>query len=69
MKQVFKIDGMSCKHCVARVEEGLNSLAGIDKVKINLKKGEGKVTFNEAEVTADDIIAKIKETGYEAEVK
>ena len=38
MKQEFSIKGMSCNHCVARVEEALYSLEGVKKAKVNLKK-------------------------------
>ncbi len=38
MKQQFSIEGMSCNHCVARVEEAVSALDGVQKVKVNLKK-------------------------------
>ncbi|MDH6365295.1 copper chaperone [Enterococcus sp. PF1-24] len=68
MKQTFSIKGMSCQHCVARVEEGIKSLAGIQKVKINLKKENGVVKFDESQVTPQQIAEKITETGFTAEV-
>lgn len=68
MKQEFSIKGMSCKHCAARVEEGIISLAGIQKVKINLKKENGVVKFDESQVSAQQIADKITEVGYNAEV-
>ncbi|MFZ4356495.1 cation transporter, partial [Enterococcus gallinarum] len=41
MKQQFSIEGMSCNHCVARVEEAVSALDGVQKVKVNLKKANG----------------------------
>lgn len=38
MKQQFSIEGMSCNHCAARVEEAVSALDGVQKVKVNLKK-------------------------------
>lgn len=38
MKQQFSIEGMSCNHCAARVEETVSALYGVQKVKVNLKK-------------------------------
>ncbi|WP_122646573.1 copper chaperone CopZ [Enterococcus mediterraneensis] len=68
MKQTFSIKGMSCEHCVARVENGINELPGIQKVKIQLKKNNGVVKFDENLVSSQQIADKITEVGYEAEV-
>ncbi|MGO3732811.1 MAG: copper chaperone CopZ [Vagococcus sp.] len=68
MKQVIKIDGMNCEHCVARVEKGLEELPGIEKIKIKLKKGEGKIKFDETIVSLENIFDKIKEIGYDASI-
>lgn len=68
MKQTFSIKGMSCQHCAARVENGINELPGIQKVKINLKKENGVVKFDDNQVSADQIAAKVTEVGYPAEV-
>lgn len=68
MKQVIKIDDMNCEHCVARVEKGLEELPGIEKIKIKLKKGEGKIKFDETIVSLENIFDKIKEIGYDASI-
>ncbi|MGX7351207.1 copper ion binding protein [Enterococcus canis] len=69
MKKEFAINGMSCKHCVARVEETVNGLAGVDKIKVNLKKAAGTVKFDETQIDPQAIAAAITEAGYPAEVK
>lgn len=68
MKQEFTIKGMTCNHCVARVEDSVKNLDGVKKVKVNLKKESGSVKFDEAVLSAGDIVAAIKAAGYEAEV-
>lgn len=68
MKQKFTINGMSCDHCVNRVETTINELPGIQKVKIHLKKGQGVVKFDDTQVSADEIAKKVSEIGYEATV-
>ncbi len=68
MKSEYKITGMSCEHCVAKVKAGIESIEGVEKVKINLKKGLGKVKYDESSVTDQDICDKVAEVGYEAEV-
>lgn len=68
-KSEFKITGMTCNHCVNTVEGAVNALDGVEKVKVNLKKGEGSVKYDESKLDADKIAAAITESGYTAEVK
>ena len=63
---LVKIEGMSCGHCVMRVEKGVTALVGVKKVKVDLAKKEGAVTFDPSQVTVDAIKAKINEVGYKA---
>ncbi|EGP5214171.1 copper chaperone CopZ [Enterococcus faecium] len=68
MKQQFSIEGMSCNHCAARVEEAVSALDGVQKVKVNLKKANGTVKFDETKVQSEKICQAINELGYKAEV-
>lgn len=68
MKQTFSIEGMSCNHCVAKVEAGIKELPGIQKVKINLKKNNGVVKFDDAQVTAEKIAETVTAAGYPTQV-
>lgn len=38
MKRILTIEGMSCKHCVDRVTNGLKDIEGVKSVKVGLKK-------------------------------
>ena len=68
MKQEFSVKGMSCNHCVARIEEAVGRISGVKKVKVQLKKEEAVVKFDEAKVQATEICQAINELGYQAEV-
>ncbi|WP_207941740.1 copper chaperone [Enterococcus sp. DIV2402] len=68
MKQKFAIKGMSCDHCANRVETAINELPGIQKTKIHLKKGQGVVKFDEAQVSANEIAEKVSAIGYETTI-
>ena len=68
MKQKFTISGMSCNHCVATVEKAVNELPGIQKVKVNLKKNEGVVKFDESQINAQQIAEKVTAAGFDTEV-
>jgi copper chaperone len=43
VKTILKVEGMHCQHCVSAVSEALGSLPGVEKVKVDLAKGEAKV--------------------------
>ena len=65
-KAVIAIDGMSCGHCVMRVEKGIAALPGVKSAKVDLAKKEGTFTFDPGKVTVDAIKARINEIGYKA---
>lgn len=60
----FKIEGMTCGHCVQSVTEGLSGLEGIRRVEVNLEKGQASVEYDEGLLDTDAIKAKIQEIGY-----
>ncbi len=63
MKRILTIEGMSCKHCVDRVTNGLKDIEGVKSVKVGLKKGTATVKLNEE---IDDNILKnaVEDMGY-----
>ncbi len=65
-KVVFKVDGMSCGHCVGRVEKALAATAGVVEAKVDLDSGTAEVRFG-AETDADRIAAAITDAGYPAQ--
>lgn len=68
MKQTFSIKGMSCQHCVARVEGTVKELPGVQKVKVNLKKENGVVKFDDSQIDGAAIAEKITAAGFPTEV-
>lgn len=63
MKKQIRIEGMSCGHCVAHVEEALKEI-GASKVEVNL---QGKYAIAEAgkEIEDSKIKTAIEEAGYD----
>ncbi|MBQ7863685.1 MAG: heavy-metal-associated domain-containing protein [Lachnospiraceae bacterium] len=58
----FKVEGMHCEHCKARVEEVVNDIQGLSG-SVNLKKGILTVSY--AEDVDDELIkSKIERVGY-----
>ncbi|MGG5358827.1 MULTISPECIES: copper chaperone CopZ [unclassified Enterococcus] len=68
MKQQFSIQGMSCDHCVQRVEKAIGQLEGVQKVKVNLKKEKSVVKFDDTQLAPETIVEAVNELGYQAEV-
>ena len=62
MKKEFKIEGMSCNHCVAAVQK---SLARINLKNYEVNIGSAKVDFDEHKIKEDEIIKAIQEAGYQ----
>jgi len=61
MTKQFKIEGMSCNHCVMAVQKNL--------AKLNLKNfevtiGSAIVDFDENKITEKKIIESVEEAGY-----
>ncbi len=61
MEKTFRMDGMSCGHCVMAVEKGLNKL-GIDKKIVEI--GSAKVSFDAEKISEENIKNAIEEAGY-----
>jgi copper chaperone CopZ len=62
----IKIDGMSCGHCLARVEKALTHLEGVVPGKILL--GHAELLYDPARIQPARIVAAIDDAGYGAEV-
>ena len=50
----LKIEGMSCMHCVARVEKALMELDGVEKANVSLEKKEAKIEYYEAKTGIEE---------------
>ena len=61
MNKEFKIEGMSCGHCVMAVEKELNKLEIKSK---NVEIGSAKIDFDPDKVSEEDIKNSITESGY-----
>ena len=60
----LSIDGMSCGHCVARVEKALQKLDGVAVGQVRI--GYAEVFYDPARVTVAALLAAIEDAGYDA---
>ena len=60
----YRVQGMTCDHCVAAVTSELEALEGVRQVEVDLPSGDVHVTSDEA--LADEAVqAAVDEAGYE----
>ncbi|WP_331452789.1 heavy metal translocating P-type ATPase [Streptomyces sp. SS162] len=59
------IGGMTCASCAARIEKKLNRMDGVEAT-VNYATEKAKVTYRDAAVSVDDLVATVEATGYTA---
>ena len=61
----FKIQGMTCQHCVQTIEKSVGKLAGVNEVAVNLANGQVDVYMDERKVSEAELRAVIESAGYQ----
>lgn len=64
MKKVLKVEGMSCGHCVMRVEKALSKVNGVSKVKVSLESKTAEVEGEALDSSA--LLKAVEASGYQA---
>lgn len=65
-EETFKIAGMTCAACSARIERVLQREAGIDQINVNLVMENGTVKYDPSQITIEEIYERVAKIGYEA---
>jgi len=60
--------GMTCNSCVKHIESTLSSVGAVISVNVSLEQNKAVVMFNPSEISAESIVEKIDEMGFEAAV-
>ena len=66
MYKTYKVEDMTCSHCVKSVRNGLKNLPQIEDVKISL---EDKEVLVKGEIEPKKVIAAIEKAGYTAQIE
>ncbi|GBD86535.1 copper chaperone CopZ [bacterium BMS3Abin03] len=61
-RREFRIEGMSCHHCVMSVEKELRKI-GVDSFKVTI--GSAKINYNEKKISTSNLENAIKKAGYQ----
>jgi Cu+-exporting ATPase len=64
-RALFKIGGMSCAACAARIEKGLAGMPGVARANVNLAMEEAAVDYQPERVSASDLVGQIERLGYQ----
>lgn len=62
--KVLEIEGMSCSHCVKKVEDALKKVKGVKSVKISLAEKKAEVLLKE-DVDFEILKQVVEDIGYE----
>lgn len=61
-KTIIAIDGMTCQHCVMRVQKAIEGLSGIQEASVVI--GQATVEFDETQIKQKEIEDAIIKAGY-----
>ncbi len=62
------VTGMTCAACQSRVQRALQKAPGVDEAVVNLMMNSATVDYDPEAISADALVAAIRDTGYEAEL-
>ncbi|HWZ58624.1 MAG TPA: heavy metal translocating P-type ATPase [Gemmatimonadaceae bacterium] len=64
----FPVTGMTCAACQSRVQRVLERTPGVADATVNLVTERAAVTYDPAVISADALVARVRSTGYGAEL-
>lgn len=64
VESTIDIGGLHCDACVTSVEKGVNTLNGIETVKVTLEDSTALVKYNASAVSINEIEKSIEKRGY-----
>ena len=60
----YRVEGMTCGHCIGAVTQELTALPGVCDVTVDLPTGQVTVT-SDRELAREEISAAVDEAGYQ----
>ena len=64
VKHIFRVTDMHCTACVMRLEGLEDDLPGVKRVRASYQKQQVEVEYDEARLSAAQIVAAIQRMGY-----
>jgi copper chaperone len=69
MQRQLSIEGMTCGHCVKKVEKIIGRFQGVSDIAVSLEQREAVFSCDPAKTDMQGIIAAINDFGYNASEK
>jgi len=63
-KIILPVIGMSCANCALNIERSVKKLEGVEDVNVNFAAEQAAVSFDPEQVNINDVVSKIKSSGY-----
>jgi copper ion binding protein len=63
-KTTLKVQGMTCNHCVMRVQKAIKAVPGVADAQVDLSKAEAVITYDESKVAPEKLSSAVVEAGY-----
>lgn len=64
---MIPVKGMACQEmCGTRVMKALKTIDGVEQVAVSAAEGHARVTYVEAKVTPERLVAAVNKLGFEA---
>ena len=67
MDKKYKLTGVGCMKCVAKIEKNISELKGTEKVKVDVNTKIMDISFDEEKISFYEIKNKLEELGYGVE--
>ena len=67
MDKKYKLTGVGCMKCVAKIEKNISELKGTENVKVDVNTKIMDISFDEEKISFDEIKNKLEELGYGVE--
>lgn len=65
--KVYKIEGMTCDHCVQAITDRLQKMEGVQQVRVSLENHAGWVHLDPQQAPSDQVIVEsIESLGFQA---
>ncbi len=61
---LFRVEGMSCAACAARIERLLKGLSGVEEAEVNFAAGLARVVYRPEEISPEELVKRVQEEGY-----
>lgn len=65
-KVTLKVGGMTCMGCVSSVTRVLQSVKGVNDVKVSLDQAQAEVSYDPGVAKREDLCAAVEGAGFDA---